>query len=56
MEYIIGFELFSQDLSNINLLARQGQIQRVLERCSARWRSWNAELMSFHEAVVGWAG
>ena len=56
MEYVIGFELFSQDLSNINLLTRQGQIQRVLERCSVRWRSWNAELLSFHEAVVGWAG
>jgi hypothetical protein len=56
MEYVIGFELFSQDLSNINLLTRQAQIQRVLERCSVRWRSWNAELLSFHETVVGWAG
>ena len=36
MEYVIGFELFSQDLSNINLLARQNQIQRVLERYSIR--------------------
>jgi hypothetical protein len=55
-DYIIGFEVFSEDLSNINLEPRKRRIRDTLERCSIRWLTWKAELLSFHESAAGWAG
>jgi hypothetical protein len=56
MDYEIAFELFASDLTNINIRMQQGLIKRVLERCNMRWRSWNAELLTLHESIVGWSG
>jgi hypothetical protein len=55
-DYEIAFELFASDLTNINIRVQQRQIKRVLKRCNMRWRSWNVELLSLHESIVGWSG
>ncbi len=52
--YHDGFEQFVEDMTDENLSRKRRKLSEVLSRCDVRWRTWNAELQSYHERVQGW--
>jgi len=54
-DYELSFEEFAEDLTSANLDRKKIRMNVALERCDVRWKSWNAELLAYHEAVSSWA-
>lgn len=54
-DYELSFEEFAEDLTNNNLDSKKLRMNVALERCDVRWKTWNAELLAYHETVSSWA-
>ena len=54
--YAMSFEGFAEDLTADNLEHKRRKVFDSLENCDFNWKTWNAELQSFHSNVMGWAG